>query len=71
LIRMIDPNLVMMGDPYEALVSLAQPANVDTVVVDGRILRRGGRFTSLDHAQIVQEAKDSARDLRTRAAWPS
>jgi len=71
LIRTTDPNLAMMGGPFEALVSLAQPTNVDTVVVDGRILRRGGKFTSLDLAQIVREAAEAARDLRARAGWPA
>jgi hypothetical protein len=44
-----------VGDPYEALVSLAQPANVDTVIVDGRILRQSGKFAALDHAKVVRE----------------
>ena len=37
-----DINMAPIGDPYDALVQLAQPSNVDTVVVDGRILRRNG-----------------------------
>ena len=37
--------MATIGDPYDALVQLAQPSNVDTVVVDGRILRRKGQFT--------------------------
>ena len=40
LVRTTDINMTPVGDPYEALVSLAQPSNVDTVIVDGRILRR-------------------------------
>jgi 5-methylthioadenosine/S-adenosylhomocysteine deaminase len=70
LVRTTDINMSPMGEPFEALVSLAQPANVDTVAVDGRILRRGGKYTALDHPQIVREAMQSAADLRTRAAWP-
>jgi cytosine/adenosine deaminase-related metal-dependent hydrolase len=69
LVRTTDINVSPVGDPYEALVGLAQPANVDTVVVDGRILRRGGRFVALDHAQVVKEAMQSAADLRQRAGW--
>ncbi len=48
------------GDPYEALVSRAQPGNIDTVIVDGRILRQSGRFTALDHAQVLREAQEAA-----------
>ena len=58
-----------MGDPYEALVTFAQPRNVDTVIVDGRILRRAGEFTALDHAEVLNEAAESAAALRARAGW--
>ena len=49
----------MIGDPYDALVQLAQPSDVDTVVVDGRILRRKGEFTALDHEKVIREAADA------------
>jgi cytosine/adenosine deaminase-related metal-dependent hydrolase len=70
LIRTTDVNMAPVGDPFEALVALAQPGNVDTVVVDGRILRRQGRFAALDHAQVARDAAQSAADLRARANWP-
>ena len=71
LIRTTDINMTPVGDPYEALVSLAQPGNVDTVIVDGRILRQGGRFTMLDHAKVVKDAQEAAAGLRGRAKWPA
>jgi hypothetical protein len=52
-------------------VSLAQPGNVDTVIVDGRILRQGSRFTGLDHARLVREAREAAMALREKAKWPA
>jgi cytosine/adenosine deaminase-related metal-dependent hydrolase len=70
LVRTTDINMTPVGDPYDALVSLAQPRNIDTVIVDGRILRRGGRFTALDHAAVVREAQEAAAALRGRAGWP-
>jgi cytosine/adenosine deaminase-related metal-dependent hydrolase len=70
LVRTGDINIAPVGDPYEALVSFAQPRNVDTVIVDGRILRRAGEFTALDHAQVLKEAAESAAALRARAGWP-
>ena len=60
-----------VGDPYEALVSLGQPTNIDTVIVDGRILRQAGKFTSLDHAKVVRDAQEAAVGLRTKANWPT
>jgi hypothetical protein len=46
------------------------PPNVDTVMVDGRVLRRGGKFTALDHGKIVAEARAAAIALRDKAKWP-
>jgi cytosine/adenosine deaminase-related metal-dependent hydrolase len=69
LVRTGDINVAPMSDPYTALVSFAQPGNIDTVVVDGRILRRGGAFTALDHAQVLKEAAQTAAALRARAGW--
>jgi 5-methylthioadenosine/S-adenosylhomocysteine deaminase len=67
LVRTTDINMMPAGDPYDALVSLAQPSNVDTVVVDGRILRRNGRYTALDHPQVVAGAVKSLAEIRARA----
>lgn len=69
LVRTRDINMAPLGDPYEALISFGQPRNIDTVLVDGRILVRGGRFTALDHAEVLREAEESARALRERASW--
>jgi 5-methylthioadenosine/S-adenosylhomocysteine deaminase len=71
LVRTTDINMTPVGDPYEAIVSLAQPSNVDTVIVDGRILRQSGKFTALDHARVVRDAQEAAGVLRTRAGWPT
>jgi hypothetical protein len=60
-----------VGDSYEALVSMGQPGNVDTVVVDGRVMRQGSRFTRLDHARIVRDAREAAMALHDKANWPA
>ena len=67
LVRTTDMNMAPVGDPYDALVFLAQPSNVDTVVVDGRILRRRNQFTALDHAKVVAEAVETVAALRSRS----
>jgi cytosine/adenosine deaminase-related metal-dependent hydrolase len=71
LVRATDVNMAPAGDPYEAIVSLGMPTNVDTVIVDGRVLRRGGKFTAFDHAKIVGEARAAAIGLRDKAKWPT
>jgi hypothetical protein len=40
---------------------------VDTVMIDGRILRRANRFIALDPAQILREARESITGLLQRA----
>jgi cytosine/adenosine deaminase-related metal-dependent hydrolase len=69
LVRTGDINIAPAGGPYEALVSFGQPRNVDTVIADGRILQRAGRFTALDHAEVLKEAAESVAALRARANW--
>ncbi|HYZ01237.1 MAG TPA: amidohydrolase family protein [Candidatus Binatia bacterium] len=71
LVRTTDVNMAAMGDPYDALVALAEPANVDTVMVDGRILRRGSEYTALDHGEVIAAGMESAAKLRERARWPA
>ncbi len=69
LVRTGDINMTPLSDPYEALITFAQPKNIDTVIADGRILRRGGEFTHLDHAEVLAQAVESAAALRARANW--
>jgi 5-methylthioadenosine/S-adenosylhomocysteine deaminase len=39
-----------MADPIRMVVQAAQPANVDRVMVDGRILKRAGKLTTLNES---------------------
>ena len=41
------------------------------MIVDGRILRQGGKFTALDHAKVVRDAAGAAAALRAKAKWPA
>jgi len=66
---MIQTNVITMGmftDPTRVVVEAAEPSNVDTVVVDGRILKRGGKLTALDPEQIVADAIVTRDTLRKR-----
>jgi cytosine/adenosine deaminase-related metal-dependent hydrolase len=62
-------NLGVFGDPAVMLVTAAQPANVDTVMVDGRILKRNGKLTHLNVDRIAREAAQANAALRKRADW--
>jgi cytosine/adenosine deaminase-related metal-dependent hydrolase len=61
------PNLVVFTDPAHLLVTAAQPANVDTVIVDGRIRKRNGALTTFDTALIAREARAALAAVRARA----
>jgi cytosine/adenosine deaminase-related metal-dependent hydrolase len=62
-------NLGALTDPAHLVVEAVQPANVDTVMVDGRILKRGGKLTSLPVTQVLQDSAASFNSMRTRAKW--
>jgi 5-methylthioadenosine/S-adenosylhomocysteine deaminase len=68
LVETGSPNLGVFTDPAHMLVTAAQPANVDTVIVDGQILKRSGVATMLDPVQISNEARTALADVRARAA---
>jgi 5-methylthioadenosine/S-adenosylhomocysteine deaminase len=71
LLRATDLNMAPVTDPYEAVVSFALPSNVDTVLIDGRVLRRAGKATAFDEAKVVAEARAAALALREKAGWPT
>ena len=61
------PNLGVLTDPVQMLVTAAQPGNVDTVIVDGRILKHGGTLTALDMARISRDARQALTGVLERA----
>jgi cytosine/adenosine deaminase-related metal-dependent hydrolase len=62
------PNLGVLTDPAHLLVTAAQPANVDTVIVDGRVLKRAGELTTIDLPQVRNDAQRALAGIRARAA---
>jgi 5-methylthioadenosine/S-adenosylhomocysteine deaminase len=62
-------NLAVLTDPAHMLVEAAQPSNVDTVMIDGRILKRNGTLTAIDVDAVVAEARQALADVRRRAGW--
>jgi cytosine/adenosine deaminase-related metal-dependent hydrolase len=64
-----DLNLAMFTDPAHLVVGAAQPANVDLVMVDGRILKRHGKLVHLEAQAIAREAGAANAALRKRAGW--
>ncbi len=60
------PNLGIVTNPVDMIVEAAQPHNVDTVFVDGRILKRHGKLTSIPEEQVYKEAATALAALKKR-----
>jgi len=56
-------NTVHSYDPIGAVVYSATPENVDTVIVDGRVLMEGRRLTLLEEDDILRKAYRTAERL--------
>ncbi len=67
LIRTTDLNIAPLAQIETTVVMSAAPANVDTVMVDGRILKRDGQLLHLDVPGIVDGAEQSALRIRKAA----
>ena len=61
------PNLGVLTNPAALLVTAAQPGNVDTVLADGQILKRGGALVTLDGERVAAQAREALAAVRSRA----
>jgi len=71
-IIMVNTRALNMGgfvDPAHLLVGSALPENVDTVIIDGRILKQSGKLTALSASQVVAEARSALEGVRKRTNW--
>lgn len=63
-------------DVVSNIVFTANPGNVDTVIVGGRVVLRSGAFVSVDEAAVIERARSRANAIRSslglvsRQAWP-
>jgi 5-methylthioadenosine/S-adenosylhomocysteine deaminase len=64
MIRTTDLNIAPLAQIETTIVQSATPANVDTVMIDGRIVKRGGHLTHFNVPEIVARAERSALRVR-------
>jgi 5-methylthioadenosine/S-adenosylhomocysteine deaminase len=57
LVDLDRPHLTPMGDVVTTLVYCARGSDVDTVIVDGRVVVDGGQLLLADEAEIVHQAR--------------
>ncbi len=67
LVSTRNPNMGVFTDASHLLIEAAEEADVDTVMVDGRILKRGGKVTAMSRSQVVAEASAALAVIRKRA----
>jgi 5-methylthioadenosine/S-adenosylhomocysteine deaminase len=69
---MLSTDALNMGrftsDPVHLLVEAAQPVNVDTVIIDGRVLKSAGRMMAVDQERVMRSAEDSIKGVLVRTA---
>src|SRR5580704_1661763 len=68
----ISPNtldVAVVTDPAHLVLEATGPENVDTVVVDGRILKRGGKLVALNTPKVIAEARAALAGVRERTKW--
>ncbi|HLU30659.1 MAG TPA: amidohydrolase family protein, partial [Acidimicrobiia bacterium] len=67
LVRARDINVAPVADVESTIVRSVTPANVDSVMINGRFLKRDGRLIAHDVERIVGQAEESALAIRARA----
>ncbi|WP_413765613.1 amidohydrolase family protein [Variovorax sp. Varisp41] len=67
LVRADDLNIGPVGNAETAIVQSGSAANVETVMVDGRIVKRGGRLVAYDTPALMRRARQSAERIRAAA----
>ena len=69
LVRADAPSVAPVVDATVAVVHGATPADVDTVIVDGRVLKRAGRLVVTDPRAVVNAAEAALARVTERARF--
>ncbi len=76
ILDMDKPHLTPCWDPVSTVAYCAHGSDVDTVVIDGRVVMQGRKVLTLDEEAIVDEARRRAPEVARRAGlkigprWP-
>jgi 5-methylthioadenosine/S-adenosylhomocysteine deaminase len=65
------PHLTPIWNPVATMVFAAQGADVDTVVVDGKVVVRNHEILTMDQEAIVADARRRMPEIARRAAVPA
>jgi 5-methylthioadenosine/S-adenosylhomocysteine deaminase len=70
VVRMDQPRQTPMYDPISHLVYATRGDDVDTTIVDGRVLMREGKVMTLDQATVLANARKAAGQVRAAVGLP-
>ena len=60
---MMNPYLTPTKDPLTSLVLYGSSTDIDTVIIDGQILKDGGRLTTMDMGQELLTAQERVEKI--------
>jgi len=69
-LRTDTPNTLPFNSAYGAIVTAMDTSNVDTVMIAGKVLKRGGKLVGVDLASVARQAAASRDWLVDRLGWP-
>ena len=61
------PRLTPVHDPVAALVLYANASDISTVLIDGRIVKKDGKFADFDWSKLRKEVLESSANIMSRA----
>ncbi len=67
IIDLKHPNLIPVTNPVSHLVYTAKACNVETVIVDGKIVMENREFRTIDYDKVINFAMEQAHDLLSEA----
>jgi 5-methylthioadenosine/S-adenosylhomocysteine deaminase len=64
------PNTLPFNNAYGAIVTAMDTSNVDTVLIAGKVMKRGGKLVGVDLASVARQAAASRDYLVGKLGWP-
>lgn len=62
----LSANLAGICDPFQGIVFHASNADIETVLVNGEVLKRNGRLTKVDWSSVAKDLHQAAEGIRAR-----
>ena len=70
LLRTDMPNTLPFNNAYGAIVTAMDTSNVDTVMIAGKLVKRGGKLLGVDLNRVRRQAVASRDYLVGKLGWP-